>query len=62
LEVEGFEIDEFRNQNINLMFGVVNDVEYCTTMFNFPELKDLPVLLHETKEKKNIAPLENIAA
>lgn len=57
IEIEGFEKDDFKTQNINLLFGVVNDVEYCTTMFNFPELRDIPALLIE----KNI-PVTNTAA
>lgn len=28
-------------QNINLMFGPINSVEYCTKMFNFPKLHQL---------------------
>ena len=36
-------IDEavFRLQNINLVSGAVNAVEYCTTMFNLPTLEKL---------------------
>lgn len=36
LEIMGIEKEEFKLQNINLMFGKVNAIEYCTTMFNFP--------------------------
>ena len=31
----------FRKQNMNLLLGVVNSVEYTTTMFNFPEPENL---------------------
>lgn len=36
-------------QNINLVFGKVNAVEYCTTMFDFPKLHELYSIL-ENKE------------
>ena len=36
LEIEGIDKEEFKKQNINLFFGAVNHVEYCTEMFNFP--------------------------
>ena len=37
LEIEGIDKDVFKLQNINLMFGKVNSIEYCTEMFNFPK-------------------------
>lgn len=33
--------DTFMLQNINLLFGQVNSVEYGSTMFNFPTLTNL---------------------
>ena len=36
IDIEGISEDIFRLQNINLLSGHVNAVEYCTTMFNFP--------------------------
>lgn len=41
VEVGEIDKEDFKLQNINLMFGVVNNVEYCSTMFNFPTLADL---------------------
>lgn len=41
LEVEGIEKEEFKKQNINLFFGPVNHVEYCTEMYNFPTVYDI---------------------
>ena len=32
--------ETYKLQNINLLFGPVNNVEYCTTLFNFPKLYD----------------------
>lgn len=32
--------ETYKLQNINLLFGKVNNIEYCTTMFNFPKLQD----------------------
>lgn len=41
------DIDEevFRAQNLNLVLGRVNAIEYCTTMFNMPKPEDLLKLL-----------------
>lgn len=41
------DIDEevFRAQNLNLVLGKVNAIEYCTTMFNMPKPEDLLKLL-----------------
>ena len=36
INIEGLSEHQFRLQNINLLSGPVNAVEYCTTMFNFP--------------------------
>lgn len=41
ISIQGFEKNEFIKQNINLFFGKVNSIEYCTTMLNFPTLEDL---------------------
>ena len=41
LGIEGVDPDVAKLQNINLMFGEVNSLEYCTTMFNFPKLHEL---------------------
>lgn len=41
LEIEGIEKEEFKKQNINLFFGPVNHVEYCTEMYNFPTVYDI---------------------
>lgn len=39
--IQGIDKEEFKLQNINLFFGDVNAVEYCTKMFNFPPIIDL---------------------
>ena len=36
IRIEGIEEYTFRMQNINIMAGHTNALEYCTTMFNFP--------------------------
>jgi DNA polymerase elongation subunit (family B) len=36
ITIEGVEEYTFRMQNINIMSGHTNALEYCTTMFNFP--------------------------
>ncbi len=41
IEIEGFEFNDVREHNINLFFGEVNSVDYCTNIFNLPDLKTL---------------------
>jgi len=47
LSVGNVPLDTFKAQNINLMFGVVNNIEYCQEMFNFPDLYTLNNLYKE---------------
>lgn len=49
--IEGIPLSKFRIQNINLMFGKVNAIEYATEMFNAPTLERLDELME--KEKNN---------
>ena len=53
LEIEGVDKDLFKLQNINLMFGKVNSIEYCNTMFNFP--KPMEMLQHIKDKEDKIA-------
>ena len=41
LEVEGKEKDLFRIKNLNLMFGKVNNMDYCNSMLDMPTLFEL---------------------
>lgn len=41
LSIEGINPKIAKLQNINLMFGEINSIEYCSTMFNFPKLHEL---------------------
>lgn len=43
--IEGIAEPVFRLQNINLLYGSVNAVEYCTEMFGFPTLLELEKLI-----------------
>lgn len=36
IDIPGIKETTFRLQNLNLLLGPVNAIEYCTTMFNFP--------------------------
>jgi hypothetical protein len=47
ISIEGFEKDDFKLQNINLLFGVVNTGEYVHAMFNFPEFDELAKKIRE---------------
>jgi len=51
LSVEGIDKDTFKNNNIDLLFGVTNNVTYCEEMMNFPSLVDLPCLIKEKNNK-----------
>lgn len=44
ITIEGIPEQVFRMNNINLMSGATNAVEYCTAMFGFPNLSDLSEL------------------
>jgi len=33
--------EHFKVENINLMFGPINAVQYCTSMFDMPTLEEL---------------------
>jgi len=41
VSIKGKRKEDFMYDNINLFSGAVNSVEYCTSMFNFPQLIDL---------------------
>lgn len=41
ISVQGVLKDEFKKQNMNLLFGKINTIEYCNTMFKFPNTMDL---------------------
>lgn len=49
--IEGIEKEDFKKQNINLMFGPVNNCEYCTAMMNFPNLVDIPIMLKSAEKR-----------
>jgi hypothetical protein len=46
-DIVGIDKSIFKRQNINLMYGPTNAVEYCTTMFNFPDLVKLEKIIKE---------------
>ena len=45
--IEGIDEYVFRMQNINLLSGPTNAIEYCTNMFGFPSLD---ILLEDFKK------------
>jgi len=47
LSIEGIDKSTFKKQNINLLYGPTNAVEWCTTMLNFPDLYKLEKLIKE---------------
>ena len=50
ITIEGIDESVFRLQNINCLGGSVNAVQYCTTMFNFPQPEDVYKYFLENKE------------
>ena len=41
LAVEKMDKNKFKVENINLMFGPINAVQYCVKMFDMPTLDEL---------------------
>jgi len=41
MAVEGKEKNFFKIENINLMFGPINVIQYCVNMFDMPTLEEL---------------------
>lgn len=41
LEIEGFDKEFFKRENISLMFGPVSHLQYSQCMFNLPDIIDL---------------------
>ena len=41
LDINGIDKDDFKSQNINIMFGKVNSVDYCNRMYNYPTYQEL---------------------
>lgn len=54
LEIDGIDKELFMLQNINLFFGRVNSLEYCSSMHNMPDmfklLEDVEKFIKEEKE------------
>ena len=57
LEIDGIDPKVAKLQNINLMFGEVNSIEYCSTMFNFPKLHEL----YSSNDLKDLPDISNIS-
>lgn len=55
LDVEGIDKVEFKKQNINLMFGVVNHGEYVTKMLKMPTVLELMASVEEDLAERNKA-------
>ena len=47
--IEGIDKDDFKLNNINLIFGKVNHVDYVTSMMNFPTLQTLADMVRKEK-------------
>ncbi len=45
IDVQGIDKEVFKLQNINLFFGSTNSIEYCTTMYNLPDLYELEEMI-----------------
>ena len=45
IDIEGIDKEVFKLQNINLFFGSTNSIEYCTTMYNLPDLYELEEMI-----------------
>lgn len=56
LSIEGFTKDIFKVENMNLIYGNVNAVQYCTTLLNFPKIEDLVPVELSAEDIKTINP------
>ena len=45
INIKGVDKDVFKQQNINILFGQVNTLEYANTLFSFPTLEELDTLI-----------------
>lgn len=48
ISIEGVSKDKFKRNNINLMFGSVNAIDYCAEMLKFPTLEELNKIYKDT--------------
>ena len=51
IEIGDIEKEVFKRNNINLLSGPVNAVDYATEMFNMPEIVSIPNLIKDDIEK-----------
>jgi len=56
VDIDGVDKNDFKNQNMNILFGKVNTIEYTTNMMNFPQLPELNkrVMYLIEKEKETL--------
>ena len=52
IDISGIPEELFRMQNINLMAGAVNAIEYCTTLFKLPTPDELVARYQATQKNK----------
>ena len=45
--IDGIGIDTFREQNINMLFGKINSLDYGTEMFNLPTMYEIAKLIEK---------------
>ncbi len=50
IKIEGIEKETFKQQNINIMFGPVNNLDYGNKMMNKPTIKQVIKILRERKK------------
>lgn len=41
IAVEGIDISTLKKQSINALYGPINAIEYCSTMFKFPTVYEM---------------------
>jgi len=50
IDITGIDKDVFKQQNINILFGQVNSLEYVNRMFSFPTLEELDEIVVKNKK------------
>jgi hypothetical protein len=48
--IDGIDESTFRLQNMNLIYGPINAIEYCTNMFGFPNVLEIDNWIDELKK------------
>lgn len=56
IDIVGIDKEDFKKENINLMFGPVSHIQYCVEMMNFPNIETIDgMITKKLRERRNNA-------